>query len=74
MPTAEHCLAMADEADRLAAIVSYGRDKARLKQQAQDYRVQAQALSQTSPAAQHGEMAHGEGSSGVIAWLRRRRA
>ena len=44
MPNAQHCLAMAEEADRLASIVSYGRDKVRLKEQAKSWREQAEAM------------------------------
>ena len=45
-PTAEHCLTMAAEAERLASIVSYTRDKTRLMQQAENWRTQAQSISE----------------------------
>ena len=69
MPDAQHCLAMADEADRLASIVSYGRDKVRLKEQAQSWREQAVAMA-TAPNLSNEEQRPG----GVIGWLRRRKA
>ncbi|WP_174301806.1 hypothetical protein [Caulobacter sp. S45] len=61
-------MAMADEADRLASIVSYGRDKVRLKEQAQSWREQAVAL-ETAPALSSAE----HEPRGMIGWLRRRR-
>ena len=45
MSSPQHCLAMADEADRLAGIVSYERDKVRLRTQADAWRQMARALS-----------------------------
>ena len=67
MSTADHCRAMADEADRLAAIVSYGRDKVRLREQAVTWRAKAAALDAEPPVeeADHGCR---------FGWLRRRRA
>ena len=44
MQTAEQCRAMADDADRLADIVSYARDKHRLRQQAESWRAKAVEL------------------------------
>ena len=46
MSSSQHCLAMADEADRLAGIVSYERDKTRLRSQADAWRQMARALSE----------------------------
>jgi hypothetical protein len=50
MSTADHCRAMAEEADRLASIVSYARDKVRLREQAASWRAKALAL-EASPVA-----------------------
>ncbi len=70
MPNSQHCLAMAEEADRLASIVSYGRDKVRLKEQARNWREQAEALASVPPSP----LASPEDrSAGVLDWLRRRR-
>ena len=44
MPTSSQCRARADEADRLAGLVSYDRDRTRLTRQAADLRAQADAL------------------------------
>ena len=67
MLTADHCRAMADEADRLAAVVSYGRDKVRLKDQAASWRAKADALD-AQPVAT-ADAAH---SGSMFGWLRRR--
>ena len=67
MSTADHCRAMADEADRLAVVVSYAHDKVRLKQQADSWRAKAAALEAKPP-----EAAAAEVSGGVFNWLRRR--
>ncbi len=69
MPTVEQCRTLAEEADRLAGIVSYGRDKVRLRQQAETWRVKADALDaercvRTAPAE---PAAHS-----LAGWLRRR--
>ncbi len=70
MPSAQHCLEMAEEADRLASIVSYARDKVRLKEQAQDWRARAEVLTSAAPvAASDADVKRG----GMIGWLRRRR-
>ena len=69
MPNAQHCLAMAEEADRLASIVSYGRDKVRLKEQAKSWREQAQAMASAPPQVCDAERR----SRGVVGWLRRRK-
>ncbi len=69
MPDAQHCLAMADEAERLASIVSYGRDKLRLKEQAQNWREQAEAMANAPNLSNEGRR-----PGGVIGWLRRRQA
>ena len=66
MSTADHCKAMAEEADRLASVVSYARDKDRLKQQAECWRAKAAELeTQAEPEAD-------ESRGGVMGWLRRR--
>lgn len=44
MPTSKQCRARADEADRLASLVSYDRDRTRLTLQAAELRAQADAL------------------------------
>ena len=41
---AEHCRSMAADADRLADLVSYTRDKDRLREQAETWRIKARAL------------------------------
>ena len=56
MSSPERLRARADEAERLAGIVSYGRDKERLAAQAAEMREQADALEthghgETAPAA-----------------------
>ena len=66
MATADHCKAMAEEADRLASVVSYARDKIRLKQQADSWRARAAELEAHVQPEQH------ESRSGVLGWLRRR--
>ena len=70
MPNPQHCLAMAEEADRLASIVSYERDKVRLKEQAESWRERAEALA--SVPSQHLSIAQDK-RTGVMGWLRRRR-
>ena len=67
MSMAEHCLARADEAERLAAVVSYARDKIRLREQAKSLREEAQALS-VAPTDVDAPAARGLG------WFRRRSA
>ena len=75
MPDAEHCRAMAEEADRLAAIVSYGRDKTRLKQQADNWREKARAMeAERAAARQSPEADSAKARRGVLGWLRRRPA
>ncbi len=69
MSTAENCRAMAEEADRLAAIVSYGRDKVRLQEQATSWRARAQAMD-ALPVLPHEAACE---TGGVFGWLRRRR-
>jgi hypothetical protein len=64
MSTADHCRAMADEADRLAAIVSYARDKVRLKEQAACWRAKAAALDVQPASAEPAK-------PGMFAWLAR---
>lgn len=44
MSTPESCIARAEEAERLAALVSYGRDRARLGRQAAEWRACAAEL------------------------------
>ncbi len=54
MPTAAHCRARAEEAERLARLVSYERDRTRLLHQAQEWRDKADALdaqAEAGPAA-----------------------
>lgn len=51
MPTSERCLARAQEAERLATLVSYARDRERLTRQAAEWRERAEALALTGPAA-----------------------
>ena len=69
MSTADHCRAMAEEADRLATLVSYSRDKDRLREQAASWRAKAAVLeAQPPPPATTAR------TGGVFAWLRRRRA
>ena len=72
MANAEHCLAMADEAERLAAIVSYGRDKTRLKQQADCWREKARAMEAARPEPHRGSETSPTMRGGVMAWLHRR--
>lgn len=67
MSTADHCRAMADEADRLASVVSYARDKVRLKEQAETWRAKAAALDAVRP-----DPACAEPHNGMFGWLRRR--
>ena len=68
MSTAQHCREMADEADRLASIVSYARDKVRLKQQADSWRARAEAMESPTPPRPQAQ----EAAGGVRGWLRRR--
>jgi hypothetical protein len=74
MPNAEHCMAMADEAERLAAIVSYARDKARLQQQAESWREMAKTGVAEDAAVCSSVVADATAPRGVIGWLRRRHA
>ena len=67
MSTADHCRAMAEEADRLASVVSYGRDKQRLQQQAANWRARAADVEARAPVA-----AAEAAAPGVMNWLRRR--
>ena len=69
MSTADHCRAMADEAERLASIVSYGRDKVRLREQAASWRAKAALLETQAP-----EPPAATGGGGLFGWLRRRSA
>jgi hypothetical protein len=73
----QHCLAMADEAERLVGIVSYERDRERLRTQAAAWRQMANTFSMSvAPVAQEppAAVADAPRSSGVAAWLMRRRA
>lgn len=47
MPTPERCLARAEEAERLASMVSYARDRERLIRQAAEWRARAEDLART---------------------------
>ncbi len=51
MPTHRQCLARAEEAERLASLVSYERDRVRLQGQAQDWRERAARLAHAAPPA-----------------------
>ena len=51
MPTAANCRARAEEAERLARLVSYERDRARLLRQAQEWREKADALEAAAASA-----------------------
>ena len=44
MPTSNQCRARADEAERLAELVSYDRDRTRLTRQAAELRAEADVL------------------------------
>ena len=75
MADAEHCLAMAAEAERLAAIVSYARDKTRLREQAQTWREKAEAVeAERSLKGASSEAAAAGARGSMIGWLRRRSA
>ena len=52
MPTADQCRARAEEAERLARLVSYERDRERLLRQAQEWRDRANALDAAPPVAE----------------------
>ena len=49
MSTPEACIARAEEAERLAALVSYDRDRVRLKRQAAEWRDRAAQLQAAGP-------------------------
>ncbi len=49
MSTPERCLAQAQEAERLAEVVSYERDRTRLRRQAAEWRERAAALQAEEP-------------------------
>lgn len=51
MPTADQCRARAEEAERLARIVSYERDRTRLLIQVKEWRDEADRLDAQAPAA-----------------------
>ena len=63
-------MAMADEAERLANIVSYTRDKVRLHEQAKSWREQAQ----TATVASIETTFHETGARHGLSWFRRRSA
>ena len=44
MSTPERCLAQAEEAERMASVVSYERDRERLTRQAAEWRARAEEL------------------------------
>ena len=76
MPTAEDCRRMAEDAERLAGVVSYERDKARLRQQAEAWRRKAQALEAEAQEAQ-GEPTSDDKNSplrGIMKWLKQPRS
>ena len=50
MPTPQACRARAEEVERLASIVSYGRDRERLTRQAHELRARAEALEAEPPS------------------------
>ena len=52
MPTADQCRARAADAERLAALVSYERDRVRLTRQAQEWRERAAALDAAPPPSE----------------------
>ena len=70
MSTPERCRARAEEAERLAGIVSYGRDKERLLAQAAELRQRAAELEATPPEPV--ETSRDSDSSGrkPLGWLR----
>ncbi len=70
-PDADHCLKMAAEADRLASIVSYGRDKDRLKSQAEDWRAKASQAASPTPSINETAKAPGD-NQGCLSKLRGR--
>ena len=75
MPDAEHCLALADEAERLAAIVSYARDKTRLKQQAESWREKAKVMeAERAVARADPDVSKVKARRGLAGWMRRRSA
>jgi hypothetical protein len=51
MTTPERCRARAEEAERLATIVAYGRDKERLLDEAAEWRARAEAMEAEREAA-----------------------
>jgi TPR repeat protein len=69
MPTADDCRAMAAEADRLAALVSYTRDKVRLREQAEEWLRRAAELD-AKPSAEAAARLGVHG--GLTSWIRRR--
>ena len=71
MSTSEHCRAMALEADRLASIVSYGRDKDQLREQANQWRAKAQCIeTEQLDAQQVAACSNTSGVGKVMKWLR----
>jgi hypothetical protein len=68
MPTADHCRAMAEDAERLASIVSYTRDKVRLREEAQGWRTKAAELDAKAASAEP----QAPSAPRLMGWLRRR--
>ena len=71
MPTAADCRARAEEAERLARLVSYERDRTRLLHQAQEWRDKAAALEAQVASAGSDELEPpaGQAASRFRRWL-----
>ncbi len=75
MSTPQRCLAQAQEAERPAAVVPYGRDRERLIGEAAEWRARASELeaAQASPERDAASPERGGAASGAAprSWLRR---
>ncbi len=73
MSTPQRRLAQAQDAERMASLVSYGRDRERLLRQAAEWRAQAAELEAgPEPLSDAGRAgAAGDGNTDRSSWLRR---
>ena len=70
MSTPQRCIAQAEEAERLAALVSYARDRARLTREAAEWRARAVELEASAPPAPEDGTSAPTGVRRLAAWLR----
>ena len=69
MDTPQRCRARADEAERLAGLVAYDRDRVRLARQAQAWRTRAEAMEAAPPPPPPPKSGAGSALGRLRRWL-----